>query len=214
MRPAMSLLLLAACGTDPLPPGESASYDAADTLEVTTTSGRIEVVAHDADTIDVEVLPGNGSDTWEADESGSTLEVRAMCSDGTEGCSVGFIVYVPADTDIELRADNGEVAAKGALTGEVHLQTTSGDVVGIDLGPVDLDVLTNGTADVSFADRPARVWLDGGAGDLSLTIPAGSYDLQLEGAGSENIDIDIVDDDSSEVIYLEAAGDKTVQAGG
>ena len=214
MRSVVLSLFLAACGTDALPPGESATFDAVDNLVVVTTTGRVEIVAHDASSIDVEVLPGNGSDTWSSDEGADTLTIEARCSDDTVGCWVGFIIRVPTSTDLELKADDGELAVKGALSGRIDMTTTSGDVVGIDLGSASLSVLTNGEADVAFADRPAEAVIDGGAGDLTLTVPAGSYDLQLEGAGSDNVDVDVVDDDSSELIYLEAAGDKTVLADG
>jgi len=212
-RAALSFILLAACGNAALLPGESQSFDAHDQLVVETTTGRVEVVAHDADSIDIEVLPGNGNDTWSAEEGADTLTVEARCSDDSVGCGVGFIISVPADTDLELDATTGELAVKGALTGTIDMQTTSGDIVGIDLSSATLAVLTNGQADVAFADRPADVQLDGGAGNLTLEVPAGSYDLQLEGAGDDNVDVEVTDDDSSERLYLEAAGTKTVLAG-
>lgn len=213
MRHAPLLALLAACGsTTQLPPTQSETFDAYGTLTVQTVGSRVEVLAGDDDAIVVEILPGDGGDTWAADDDGDTLHLEAQCSDGAVGCGVGFIITVPPATTLDLRAENGEVAAKGALTGDLHLQTTSGDVVGVDLGPVALDVLTNGQADVSFADTPRDVSLDGGAGDLNLAVPAGSYDVQFAGSGDTELDDAIVDDDAGVRLYLQSSGTMRVGA--
>lgn len=212
MRSIPAFVLFAVgCGGTTLPGGETASFDAAAILEVAVAGGRVEVAAG-GDTIDIEVLAGDANESWESTEEGDTLSLQAICGDGSPGCGVGFLISVPPGTHLDLVADNGELAVKGALEGDIAMKTTSGDVVGLDLGPAALDVLTNGTADVAFADRPRDVSLDGGAGDLTLTVPAGSYDVQFEGVGDTSLDSDIIDDDSSERLYLQAIGDMTILA--
>lgn len=216
MRHASLFLVAAlatACGaTNGLPPHESSTFDAFEQLTVQTVGSRVEVSAGDDDAIVIDILAGDGGDTWVAEEDGDTLVVEAQCSDGEVGCGVGFLITVPRGTGLDLRAENGEVAVKGDLEGDIHLQTTSGDVVGVDLGPVALDVLTNGQADVSFADTPRDVSLDGGAGDLNLAVPPGSYDVQFAGSGDTELDDAIVDDDAGVRLYLQSSGTMRVEA--
>jgi hypothetical protein len=213
MRVVVSLILAAACGSGPtIPPRDTASFDAYELLVVEAETGRIEVVAGDVDTIEVEVLPGDTNDTWSSSEDGDTLTLIAECSGGEPGCGVGFVVTVPAGTHLDLSAVNGEIAVVDALTGDIAIQTTSGPIIGVDLGAAALDVLTNAVVDVSFDERPRDVSLDGGAGDLTLAVPAGSYDVQFAGSGDSELSDDIVDDDTSERLYLQSSAQMTIEA--
>lgn len=83
------------------------------------------------------------------------------------------------NTNGGLRVDVGSgTIALADITGRFDVQTTTGDIVGTGLGsPIGEAVSDRGSVDLSFATAPDLADLTTGAGDITVSVPAGEYDV-------------------------------------
>jgi DUF4097 and DUF4098 domain-containing protein YvlB len=111
----------------------------------------------------------------------STISADAPDTDDDESVSVTFVVYVPADSDLELVAHNGPVSVAD-VNGQIDARTHNGP---LSLSGVSGDVVArtqNGPLNVALSGRR---WTGGTLdaethnGPVNLTIPEG-YSADLE----------------------------------
>lgn len=195
----LSLLAAAAIRAEPIV--RSFEVDPGGELEVDTDTGDIEVTAHDADQVVVEVdIRGAGAPGFEVDfrERGRGIEVRGEASRGlmNRGRSlveVDFTIRVPRRYDLELKTSGGTIVV-GDLDGRVRADTSGGS---IDLGRVEGEVeasTSGGGITVEFAGGNVSADTSGGsirveeaAGRVSADTSGGSIRI---GAAAGPIDAD------------------------
>ena len=182
---------------------------------VTTLPGPIQAVEIDVETGRVQIRPGLANEAKvdrtrryllgapEAQETvvDGVLRVQAACeSRVTLGCSVDYVVEVPAAVAVRVRTGSGsvEVVDMGGMVevetgaggirltgtkGPVSAFTSTGNIDGDDLVAGFLDASTDaGRIRVSLAEPSARVDLRTDAGDIDLALPAagGGYRITTE----------------------------------
>ena len=121
---------------------------------------------------------------WSAVRDGDALLLDGSSSENRSG--VDLTVFGPPLVDVDVVADNGDVALSG-IDG-VHLITANnitGDVIG------DLDIFASQSVDLNFTpygETDARIVSDGG---VTLGLPFGlSYDLTIRGNIDESMEIE------------------------
>ena len=181
---------------------------------VSTLPGPIQALEIDVETGRVQIRPGLANEAKvdrtrryllgapEAQETvvDGMLRVQAACESRTLGCSVDYVVEVPAAVAVRVRTDSGpvEVVDMGGMVevetgaggirltgteGPVRAFTSTGNIDGDDLVAGFLDASTDaGRIRVSLAEPSARVALRTEAGDLDLALPAagGGYRITTE----------------------------------
>ncbi len=198
---------------------------------VTTQPGPIRAVEIDVDTGRVEIRPGTANEAkvdrtrkyirgapaaQEAVVDG-VLRVGSECRSWlTLGCSVDYVIEVPAAVPVRVRTDTGSVALvdmtgmveveTGAggirLTrtkGPVRATTSAGNIDGVDLVAGFLDATTDaGRIRLSMAEPSARITLRTDAGNIDLSLPAasGGYRVTTE-TGAGRVDVDVPQDPTS-----------------
>jgi DUF4097 and DUF4098 domain-containing protein YvlB len=181
--------------------------------------GEVSKVRIDATSGDVTLVPTDGREVvvdsraqgtlWlpkmRTRIDGGNVSVHGECSVSLfAGCSVSFVVHIPAGTPVSVKTASGDVRASG-LSGPVRLDVSTGDV--------DLVGLTGGTdADVSSGDIRARrlggrVVLKTSSGDVraaELTSTVAGADAT---AGDVWVDLAVV---PRRVSAASSSGDVTV----
>jgi len=184
---------------------ETVSAAGIDRVEIDTGNGRVDVVASRSDSvgeIEVDVIM-HESDEGDADYTvavdDGTLLVDGECDSGWfRQCSVGFVVTVPADIEVEVDTDNGAIVLEG-LAGEIDAHTDNGAVTGDDLVSDDVDVRTdNGRIELRFDHAPASVEArtDNGAIDVLVPDDGTDYDVRAD-SDNGTVDIDVPHTDGS-----------------
>lgn len=123
----------------------------------------------------------------------------------------GDVMIDGATAPVRIKATSGNVSVSGAPG--VTLEATSGDLEARDItGPVDARV-TSGNLDLELS-KPASVTASVTSGDLTLTVPRGSYQLKQRTADGDATVEGITDDPkAANVLDLRArSGNLTVSA--
>jgi hypothetical protein len=197
MRRASLVVLfsaLAACKPEPEPDFTETFAGPYDLVDVSTAGGRIELSAGGDAAVEMEFLPST-SDIWIADEADGVLTLVGACfGDEVAGCSGGFLLTVPAGQAIRAKSDSGEIDFLADLSGTLDAQTASGAIEFQDTRAADATLLT-GTGEVRarFAEAPAALSFDTGSSLLSVALPAGRYDLDLDTTGQQTVAPEIED---------------------
>lgn len=115
----------------------------------------------------------------EEDRFGGTFAMRGECA-VLANCRVDLEVEVPAGTSLSLRTGSGVVSLEGPL-GDVEVDVGDGavDAALESVGQLGVRV---GWGDVVVEDRavPAELAVAVARGDVSLAVPGGAYDLELD----------------------------------
>ncbi|MFD6444449.1 DUF4097 domain-containing protein [Promicromonospora sp. NPDC060204] len=179
------------------------TYAAAGTVEL-VSDGDVTVTAADGDVaVDAIAHSGVRSPQYAADESANRLEITHRCGWSVifSRCSGELDVTLPADTEVVIRTENGDVVASG-VAGEVSAQSSNGHVEATDIaGPLsarssngditvanagaDVDVSTsNGEISVGDVDGTVtgdtsngRITVESVTGDASATTSNGSVEI-------------------------------------
>ncbi len=190
---------------------KSATYPAAERLELDSSSGTM--VLHGEERNDIQVasrLRATGEKPdLQTDANPSRLRVRASCHRtflnfelGEDGfgigpvCKADFTVSLPAATALSIDLGQGDVRGDGLRSPTVSVSSGTGDVA------------------LEFAAAPREIAIDSGTGDVTIRIPAGSYDIQTDtGTGDTRFDSGIVKDASSpNTIRIDSGtGDVTIE---
>jgi len=218
------------------------SYDAVDTV-VLVTDGDVTVTAAEGD-VEVDAIAHSGlrSPRYSADESADRLEITHRCgwSIFLPRCSGELDVTLPADTEVVVRAENGDVVASG-VAGETDVRTDNGRVEATDVGGAfsarssngditvanagsDVEVSTaNGEISVGDVDGTVtgdtsngRITLDAVTGDASAHTSNGSVEISAVGgdvfAETSNGDITVYGDEEPVALTIQTSnGDEIIE---
>ncbi|MEO5823555.1 MAG: DUF4097 family beta strand repeat-containing protein [Vicinamibacteraceae bacterium] len=164
---------------------------AAGTLDITTTNGRIEVVAGTAPTIEVKAVKVAKAATKEGAEAllkkltikeevtADLVKLRAE-RDGGSGPSlhgwgtsveVRYFVTVPANTKVVLSTTNGQIEVVDVQAG-AHLETVNGQIKARGLGGAVKASTVNGGVDIALASVTGDVNVETTNGGVTLRLPA------------------------------------------
>lgn len=147
-----------------------------DKLDVRLQSGSIAVQTWDKDEVSLRVHSTGDEDLNEvsATQGGGTILVEDH-----GGCDLSVVARVPATFDLDLRTGAGDVAIKGAISGEVHTSTGGGDVaVGKTTGNVQ--VQTAG-GDIQTDEVSGDLRLNTAGGGVSVKAVAGQAEIMTAG---------------------------------
>ena len=112
-------------------------------------------------------------------QDGAVLTIEARCG-GAPGCRVDHELRVPPHVSVVVQLRDGDVEL-GDLEGDVQVDVGLGKITGGRLRSASVDVRTEGGAiDLSFAAAPRRLVANAAAGDVSLRVPAGKYQCDLD----------------------------------
>ncbi len=189
----LALALLSGCGL-PSEPGETEekSYDdVPELLIVEVDSANLEIVPEETEEIRVTRTDnGNAGGDWEL--TGDTLNLEMTCGVISD-CQVSYQVFVPADTGLSVRTENGDVSVSGFSssveitadnatvdvtdsTGPLTLTSDNGDMNLSDIGSESLSAATdNGSIDATFTREPVEVEVSTNNGTATVALPGGPY---------------------------------------
>jgi DUF4097 and DUF4098 domain-containing protein YvlB len=172
--------------------------DAKGTVEISSTSGTIEVTGSDKAAVSVKAQLGPEVDHVEVRPSGNHTVVRVILKPHGSGVfnwghdETHLRVQVPKDSELDVSGVSANVTSSGVL-GSQRLHSVSGDV-SAETGPNDIDVKSvSGNVKVRGHDQPARlrlttvsgdIELKHAAGDLETTTVSGKISAELEPARS------------------------------
>lgn len=185
------LVLVAACAPTTLPDDtddvvpDNLVLDVAPALiEVDTISGQVDVVVHDLPTVEIRPTIATSGDSWGYTEEEGRIRLFSLCPNGTEGCSSGFSLLVPADQQLEISSTSGKVVLQATYAGAAVIVTNSAEVRGNALGAATLDVETSsGLVALAYAELPGTLDVVTVSADIEVDVPLGSYTLDISTNG-------------------------------
>ena len=127
-----------------------------------------------------------------------TLTIDSNCA-SRPSCSVEIFASLLPDADGALVADLGTLSIGSDLTGRFEAEIGDGGVTGAAVSAASVEALLEaGDVGLTFVERPERVDVETGDGQLIVEVPAGDYRLDLsEGATVEGGIVDDVGADAS-----------------
>lgn len=189
----LALALLSGCGqgSEPDEAEEKTYDDVPELLIVEVDNADLEIVPDDTEQVRVtRTETGGAGGDWEL--TGETLNLEATCG-VISNCRVRYQVFVPADTGLSVRTDNGDVTASGFsspveiasdngsvdlsdVTGPLTLTSENGDMNLSGIGSESLSAATdNGGIDAAFAREPEEVEVSTNNGTATVALPGGPY---------------------------------------
>lgn len=161
------------------------TYDAVGAVEL-VADGDITVTAAEGD-IEVDVIAHSGlrEPGYSADGSASSLEITHRCgwAIALPRCSGELAVTLPADTEVVIRTENGDVVASG-LASDVSLTTSNGQVEASEIGGALTVDSSNGDVDVSGSGAEVKASTSNGRIDVvdvagTVTADSGNGDVTI-----------------------------------
>jgi hypothetical protein len=189
----------------------TATYPAAQRLELDSGSGTIAVHGEDRSDIQIasRIRSTGHAPELQADTTANRLRVRASCQRGVFTfdfgsdrfglgplCATSYTAAVPAATPLAIELGQGDVRGEALASRTVTVDSGTGDVL------------------LGVAAVPRNVQVDSGTGDVTVLVPAGSYAIQIDtGLGDKHIDRGIVNDPlATNVIRIDSGtGDVSVE---
>jgi Putative adhesin len=153
------------------------------TVEIVSVAGNVDISGWDRPEVEVTGTVGDQVDHVDLNAANGRVTVHVVASSGSEfgdKTVARLQVHVPARSTVVARLVSADLKLSG-VTGEVKLQTVSGDING-DVGG-DLSATTV-SGDVKLTARNAR----------SIDIRSASGDIKLTGGGG-NVDVNSVSGD-------------------
>ncbi len=184
MLPAVIALLASAVvrGSDTTGNFEQeVAADAKGTVEISSTSGTIDVTGSDKAAVSVKAQLGPEVDHVEVKSSGNHTVVHVILRPHGSGIfnwghdETHLRVQVPKDSELDVSGVSANVTSSGVL-GAQRLRSVSGDVVA-ETGPNDIEVKSvSGNVKVRGHGQPARLRLNTVSGDIELKHAAGEHE--------------------------------------
>ena len=189
----LALALLSGCGqaSEQSETEEKTYDDVPELLIVEVDNADLEIVPEDTEQVRVtRTETGEARGEWEL--TGETLNLEMTCGVISD-CEVRYQVFVPADTGLSVRSDNGAVAVSGFsspieitsdngpvdvsdVTGSLALTSENGDMNLSGIGSESLSAATaNGTIDAVFTGEPVEVEVSTNNGTATVALPGGPY---------------------------------------
>jgi DUF4097 and DUF4098 domain-containing protein YvlB len=196
---AVALSLSAwACGDTPTSFEREVTADAHGIVEISSTSGTIDVTGWDRAAVSVKAELDSSVDHVDVTSSGNHTVVRVQVKPHSSiaGFSIHeethLRVHVPKDSEVDVSGVSANVSSSGVL-GIQRLKSVSGDITA-EMGPADFDAKSvSGTLKLRGHGQPARlhvstvsgdIELKHGAGDLETTTVSGQISAGLDSAHS------------------------------
>ena len=182
---------------------DSVPVDELQGLELTTDNGEVEIRGGGGDEIAVRTVLAErheGDGEYSLDVNGDRLLVTGEC-DGRriDDCTVGFIVTVPSDFEVDIETHNGRVSVAD-LDGGVRVETDNGAIDAERIGAARVDTHTdNGRIRLTFDDSPISVAATTDNGAIAVRLPDFGVDYSVD-ADSDNgrVDIDVRTDPAAD----------------
>ena len=115
---------------------------------------------------------------------GATLAIDVRCG-GAPGCRVDHELRVPPGVAVVVRLRDGDVELRD-VAGDVQAEVGLGKVTGGGLRGANFDISTEGGGiDLVFVAQPRRLVANASAGDVSLRVPGGAYNCDLDPKAGE-----------------------------
>ena len=234
----LGLLLLALVGSVALQETESGRFtvdEPVDEVRLDLRVGQVEVMAGDADQVEVAYTRHFA---WKAPELDTSATDGVLTLGGGCGssfmslvCSVDYQVRVPPGTQVTGSTTAGDVTLEG-LDGEVDVATSAGDLEALDVsGPLrlrssagDVTVLDTaspriavrtsaGDVEVAAVEPPDELVAETSAGDVDIVVPDVAYDV-IADTSAGDLAVEVVDDPSAPrtISARTSAGDVTIVA--
>lgn len=155
-------------------------------LNVDVGSGDLHIVGADVSGAEVLAKVEGDSNHLGYELSEGRLSLFEDCHE--QPCGVNISARVPAAIPFEIHTGSGDVRIEGALD-QLHVNAGSGDVEGVDIAGLDLQIKTgSGDIDLSVFDPTEYVSVRAGSGDVQLAVPAGTYRLNVDtGSGDRSV---------------------------
>jgi hypothetical protein len=153
------------------------------TVEIVSVAGAVDVSGWDRPEVEVTGTVGDQVDHVDLNSAGGRVTVHVVASAGAEfgdKTVARLQVHVPAKSTIVARLVSADLKLS-AVTGEVKLQTVSGDITGEVGGDLSASTVSG---DVKLTARNAK----------SIDIRSASGDIKLTGGGG-NVDVNSVSGD-------------------
>lgn len=182
---------------------DTVQVDGLTRLELRTDNGAVEIRGGGGDEIAVRTVlqeSNEGDADSSIDMEGDDLVITGEC-DGPwfDNCSVGFIVTVPSDFDLDVATDNGRIEITD-VDGDVRIETDNGAITADRLGSSTVDARTdNGRVRLIFDGAPMSVDAHTDNGAIAVRLPNDDASYAVD-ADSDNgrIDVDVRTDPSSD----------------
>jgi hypothetical protein len=155
------------------------------TVEVVSVAGSIDITGWDRPEVEVTGTVGDQVDHVDLNASNGRVTVQVVASSGSgfgDKTVARLQIHVPAKSTVVARLVSADLKLAG-VTGEVKLQTVSGDINGEVGGDLSANTVSG---DVKLTARNAR----------SIDIRSASGDIKLTG-GSGNVEVNSVSGDVS-----------------
>ncbi|BDV32071.1 DUF4097 family beta strand repeat-containing protein [Microbacterium terricola] len=211
-------------------------------LDIDVSAGEVVLEYGDVDDVTLEVTSSRGADAWTLERDGDTLTVQTPNGFFGFGWIFGgngrAVITLPAEyesrtLDAALDLSAGDLTVSGTF-GDLKTTVSAGslDVEGsasslqTDVSAGSADLAVSGVADadlavsageliVALTERaPRDVVLDVSAGSLTLTVPDGTYDVNVSvSAGELHNHLDTSSTATSTITGEVSAGDAVLRAG-
>lgn len=194
---------------------ETETFDAADItrLDVTGSSGSIDIEASERDTIEVraEISDGLRATGESREVVGGVLQLHSTCPNfGSDFCWVNYELRVPRGLALVIDSEDGSVSVSGSTApltldadnGSIRLADVSGPLqVSTDNGSVEgtrlqSETVTadsdNGRVQLEFAAAPMTVVATSNNGRVEVVVPPDGTAYRVDArtdSGSETIDV-------------------------
>ncbi|MBD0328673.1 MAG: DUF4097 family beta strand repeat protein [Thermoleophilia bacterium] len=212
----MAGLWLATSGT------RSASYPFAGPLlgiEIAVGHGDVEILGGGRSSVHVRRTERYAYDHGPREQlalEDGVLKIRSDCASLVIGtCSADYVVAIPDNVSVTIRAANGDVRLRG-YRGSADVTTTRGGIA-VDgfCGFVLHATAGRGDIDVATACAPERLELRSERGDVTAVVPPGRYQVDADtNEGRATVrGIATADDAPWKIQALSGRGDVTVKAG-
>lgn len=115
------------------------------------------------------------------------LRIEARC-ETLLPCGADIVITVPLGIPVDVRTGEGDVRVAG-LDSDLSIEVGDGNVFGEGLLGSTVRVQAGwGDARLAFVARPLEVSVGVGVGDVTLAVPEGGYDLDVETLGGETLE--------------------------
>ena len=185
-------------------------------LDFASDSGGLELLAFDRHGFVVQYYLSGFQASLEdvgyrvADDALSVFLLRG----GPADISADFYLEVPLGTELSLRAESGPVTLVGLdapITGTIG----EGDLHGSVLAAPSLDLeVTHGEVDLAWATVPDSVRLHVESGDVTLSVPTGSYRCELRSGRDDTATAGITCDPAAAASLVITADDGQIRVEG
>lgn len=129
-------------------------------------------------------LRGAASETTTQNVVDGILRIESRC-ETLLPCRADIVLTVPRGIAVDVRTGEGDVRVAG-LDSDLSIEVGDGNIVGEGLLGATVRAQAGwGDARLAFAARPVEVSVGVGVGDVTLAVPEGGYDLDVETLGGQ-----------------------------